>query len=209
MEAQINELPKGYWEAADGSLVPEAKVKDIDKARHKLVTSMCKSATKLRAALAEFKEQTMVDIAAFVQMSADEYQVQLRGAAGKGNITLVSYDGRYKVVRAMNDTIAFDERLQVAKAKIDQCIHAWAKGANRNLQVLVNQAFQTDKEGNVSAGRILALRRYDIQDPDWKLAMAAIADSMRVVSSKAYVRFYVRNDASGEYLPISLDIAGV
>jgi lysozyme family protein len=124
-------------------------------------------------------------------------------------VTLMSYDGRCKVVRAMAEKISFDERLQVAKSMIDECIHKWAKGANRNLQVLVNQAFQTDKEGNVSAGRILALRRYKIEDEQWAKAMDAIADSMRVASSKAYVRCYQRNDLTGEYQPITLDVAGV
>lgn len=204
-----NVIPKGYWEAADGSLVPVSKVADVDKARDKLVKDLCAKAKALNEALAAFKGETMVDIATFVQRSADEYNVVMRGAAGKGNVTLVTYDGRLKVVRAMAEKIAFDERLQVAKAKVDECIHRWAKGANKNLQVLVNKAFETDKEGNVSAGRILSLRSYQIDDPDWKLAMDAIADSMRVSASKSYVRFYERDDVSGEYRAISLDVAGV
>lgn len=209
MSNEQNVVPKGYWEAADGSLIPESKVSDVDKARDKLVKKLCADAKKIQATMAAYKGQAMVDIAEFVQMSADQYNVVLRGAAGKGNVTLVSYDGRFKVVRAMAEKIAFDERLQVAKAKVDECIHRWAKGANKNLQVLVNKAFETDKEGNVSAGRILSLRSYQIDDPDWKLAMDAIADSMRVSASKSYVRFYERDDATGEYRAINLDLAGV
>lgn len=209
MSNEQNVVPKGYWEAADGSLIPESKVSDVDKARDKLVKKLCADAKKIQATMAAYKGQAMVDIAEFVQMSADQYNVVLRGAAGKGNVTLVSYDGRFKVVRAMAEKIAFDERLQVAKAKVDECIHRWAKGANKNLQVLVNKAFETDKEGNVSAGRILSLRSYQIDDPDWRLAMDAIADSMRVSASKSYVRFYERDDATGEYRAINLDLAGV
>lgn len=202
-------IPKGYWEAADGSLVPVSKVADVDKVRDKLVKDLCAKAKALNEALADFKSATMVDIATFVQVSADEYNVVMRGPAGKGNVTLVSFCGRWKVVRAMAEKIAFDERLQVAKAKVDECIHLWQKGANKNLQVLVNKAFETDKEGNVSAGRILSLRGFKIEDPDWKLAMDAIADSIRVSGSKSYVRFYERDDVSGEYRAISLDMAGV
>lgn len=209
MSNEQNVVPKGYWEAADGSLIPESKVSDVDKARDKLVKKLCADAKKIQATMAAYKGQAMVDIAEFVQMSADQYNVVLRGAAGKGNVTLVSYDGRFKVVRAMAEKIAFDERLQVAKAKVDECIHRWAKGANKNLQVLVNKAFETDKEGNVSAGRILSLRSYQIDDPDWRLAMEAIADSMRVSASKSYVRFYERDEATGEYRAINLDLAGV
>jgi hypothetical protein len=203
---EVREVPRGYWEDANGNFVPVSKIKDIDKTRNQLVLDLCASATTLNRQLAEFKDSTMVQIAGFLQASAEDYGVQLRGAAGKGNVTLMSYDGRYKVVRAMAEKISFDERLQVAKSMIDECIHKWA---NRNLQVLVNQAFQTDKEGNVSAGRILALRRYKIEDEQWAKAMDAIADSMRVASSKAYVRCYQRNDLTGEYQPITLDVAGV
>jgi hypothetical protein len=206
---EVREVPRGYWEDANGNFVPVSKIKDVDKTRNQLVLDLCANATTLNRKLAEFKGQTMAQIEAFLQSSALDYGVTLRGAAGKGNVTLMSYDGRYKVVRAMAEKISFDERLQVAKSIIDECIHRWQKGANKNLQVLVNQAFQTDKEGNVSAGRILALRRYEIDDEQWDKAMDAIADSMRVASSKAYVRCYQRNDLTGEYEPITLDMAGV
>ena len=205
---EARNIPNGYWEDANGALIPVSKIKEIDKIRNKLVIDLCHAAKKLNAALADFKLSALTDVASFSQVSADEYKVQLRGAAGKGNVTLTTFDGRYKVIRAMAETIAFDERLQVAKAKIDQCIGLWSKGANKNLQVLVNQAFQTDKAGNVSAGRILALRRFDIQDAEWRLAMEAIADSMRVASTKAYMRFYERNEATGQYIAISMDMAG-
>jgi len=56
---------------------------------------------------------------------------------------------------------------------------------------------------------VLALRRLKIDDENWGKAMTLIADAMKVVSSKSYLRFYERDDVSGEYLPIQLDIAGV
>ena len=39
--------------------------------------------------------------------------------------------------------------------------------------------------------------------------MFAIADSVQVVGTKAYVRFYERVGNSEEYRPISLDIAKI
>jgi hypothetical protein len=142
----------------------------------------------------------------FVVRSLDQYDVKHGGK--KGNVTLVSFDGRYKVVRQMQETIVFDERLQAAKALIDECIHIWAKGSNANIKVLVNDAFQVDREGKISTGRVLGLRRLDIKDETWTRAMAAISDSMNVASTKPYVRFYERN-AAGEYVAISLDVASL
>ena len=199
-------VPRGYWKNASGALIPVSKIKPVDKARHQLVTDIAGRAKAMHALLADFKTEVMTELEAFVASSAADYGVTMRGAVGKGNITLTSFDGRYKVERQVADRIAFDERLQVAKTIIDECVHRWGKGANHNIQALVNHAFRVDKTGNVSVGGVLSLRQVSIQDPQWDLAMQAIADSMQAVSSVQYVRFYERNEA-GLYETISLNTA--
>lgn len=200
-------IPAGYWKDAKGSLIPVSKISDVDKARDVLVKSLMSEAKKRSGVLSEFRLSATQGIDDFMLACAEQYKVQLRGAAGKGNLTLTTYDGKYKVVRAVSDALAFDERLQIAKSLVDECIHVWAKGANRNLQALVNKAFDTDKEGKVNVGRVLALRSLKIEDEKWQKAMTLIADAMRVVSSKSYIRFYERNDETGEYKQVPLDIA--
>ena len=207
MSNQEQPIPKGYMMNAAGALVPEAKVKPIDKLRTMVTTSLCEEAKKLNAHMAGVKLESMRMIDEFVEQSLKEYGVAQGGK--KGNITLVSFDGRYKVVRQMAEKIVFDERLQAAKALIDECIHVWAKGSNANIKVLVNDAFQVDREGKISTGRVLGLRRLDIKDETWTRAMAAISDSMNVASTKPYVRFYERDDRTGEYVAISLDVAAL
>lgn len=203
---QQQEVPKGYWQAADGSLVPVSKIKDIDKLRHQRVTDLCEQAKKASAALMAFKLTAMQAFQEFVDASLAEYDVKVGGK--KGNVTLVSFDGRYKVIRQMQETIVFDERLQAAKSLIDECVKAWSRGSNDNIKVLVNDAFQVDKRGGINTGRVLGLRSLKIEDEKWQRAMQAISDSMQVASTKPYIRFYER-DERGEYLPISLDVAGV
>lgn len=199
--------PKRYWADANGSLVPVDKIKPIDKARHELTTTMVDQAKQMSATLRQFKAAASISIESFVQQSAREYGATVGGK--KGNVSLTSFDGRFKVERHMQDSLVFDERLQVAKSIIDECILAWSKGSNKNIQALVNQAFQVDKENKVSTGRVLALRKLKIDDPQWAKAMEAIADSMQTASSKAYVRFYERNEETGEYVAIALNVAAI
>lgn len=201
--SQSTDIPKGYWQDANGGLIPVDKIKPIDKARDQAVRILIDQAQQMANALGAFKLAAMAEVERFVELSAAEYGAKLGGK--KGNVTLTSFDGRFKVIRAMQDTMAFDERLQVAKSLIDECVHAWAKGANKNIQALVNDAFQVDSQRQVSIGRVLGLRRLDIDDPKWRQAMDAISASMKTVSSKAYLRCYVRDDATGEYQPIALD----
>ena len=200
-------LPPGYWQDASGNLVPDSKVKDVDKVRHELVVNMCQQAQVLREQLAAFKLASMANVAAFVSMSMETYGVKSGG--NKGNVTLTSYDGKYKLVRQMADRIVFGPELMAAKALIDECVHVWAQEANDNIKALVNHAFQTDKEGKINTGRVLGLRRLDIRDAKWQQAMQAIADSMQTASTTPYIRFYVRNDTTQNYMAIPLDMAGV
>ena len=199
--------PAGYWQDQHGNLVPDAKVKDIDKLRHQVVTDLCAMAKTSSAALSKFKLDAMQEVAALVSTSMEQYGVKSGGT--KGNVTLVSFDGKYKLVRQMQDHIVFGEQLMAAKELIDECVQEWSEGANDNIRVLVGHAFQTDKEGKINTGRVLALRRLAIQDEKWQQAMQAIADSMQTASTKPYIRFYERMDATGEYRPISLDVAAV
>ncbi|KGQ28589.1 DUF3164 family protein [Gallibacterium anatis] len=198
---------KTYWQDAKGNLTPEELVKEIDKERDALVQEWVEKAKALNTEISRFKGGIFGDIQAFVELSAEKYGAKLGG--NKGNVTLYSYDGKYKIQRAINDHLQFDERIQAAKALIDECLNEWSEGSRPELKALIERAFNVDKEGNLNTSRILGLRRVDIKDPRWLNAMQAISESVQVVNSKAYVRVYERVGDSDQYQPISLDVAGV
>lgn len=200
-------VPEGYFKNAAGHLVPAELVNEIDIVRNDLVMELAAKAEVLQASIKQFKTQAFDDIAAFVELSAEKYGVSMGGK--KGNICLISFDGQYKVLRAMSEDIAFDERLQIAKELIDSCIHRWAEGSGAEIRALVNHAFQVDNQGQVSTSRVLGLRRLDIKDPQWLEAMRAISDSLSTVGSKAYIRIYKRVGNTDRWDAISLDVAGV
>jgi hypothetical protein len=199
-------IPEGYRQNANGDLVKLENIKEIDLLRDELVNDIAARALAHSGVLAEFKATVFTEVQGFIQASAAKYKAKLGGA--KGNVTLFSFDGRYKLQIANQDNVCFDERLQAAKALLDKCIKKWSEGASDNLLALVNDAFQVDKTGNVSIRRVMGLRNLDIQDRDWRKAMDAISDSVQIVGSKSYIRVYERED-TGEYRPISLDMASV
>lgn len=201
------QIPAGYRKDAQGRLVAESTIKPIDQLRDDLVLSLVQRARAVNATIANFKRSAFDEIASFVSMSAEEYGVHLGGT--KGNVALLSFDGRYKVLRAIAEAIVFDERLQAAKVLIDECLRDWTEGARAELRTLVTDAFRVDQQGNIRTGNVLALRRLDITDERWLRAMQAIGEAVQVVGSKSYVRVYERNESTGQYHPISLDIAGV
>ncbi len=198
------EIPNGYMQNSKGDMIAINNIKPIDLLRDEQVNSMIVQAKRLKQTMIEVKQTLTTAFADFVALSADEYDTHLGGK--KGNVTLFSFDGKYKIQYAISENIRFDERLQVAKQLIDECIHEWSEDSNDNIKALINQAFQVDKEGNISTHRVLALRRINITDEKWQNAMQAIADSIQVTDSKSYMRFYERDD-EGKYHQISLDFA--
>lgn len=196
----------GYMENAQGHQVPLEQVKEIDKLRHELVMEKVAKFKLMRTALADLKSEIMADVGAFIALSAEKYEVKIGG--NKGNVSLLSYDGKYKLVRQMAEDITFGEQLQAAKALIDECLRDWTQGARSELRALVDQAFQVDKEGNLSTTRILGLRRLEISDGRWLRAMQAIGDSIQVTGTKPYVRVYERGE-NGAYAAVPLDIAAL
>ncbi len=196
-----------YMENAQGALVPINNVKPIDKLRDDVVRGLVDKAKEASARLSKFKLDAMSDINEFISISAEEYGVKFGGR--KGNVTLMSYDGKFKLQVANADNINFDERLQIAKGLIDECIHEWAENSNDNIKTLVNHAFQTDKQGKVSTSKVLGLRRLNIKDEKWLKAMQAITDSINVYSSKSYLRIYERVANTDQFKPIPLDTASL
>jgi len=200
-------IPEGYWKDARGALVPESLIKPIDKQRDQLVREIVKAAQQLSQLMTEFKGRTFGDIEAFVDLSLQEYDTKLGGK--KGNVSLATFDGQYKVMRANAVNINFDERIQAAKELIDACVEEWSADARPEIKVIIDHAFAVDKQGKISIGRVLNLRRLDIKDPRWLKAMDAISDSLQVVGSTSYIRVYERIGETEQYRQIPLDMTAV
>ncbi len=197
---------KDFMKNSKGGYDPIATIKEIDLQRDSLVKEIVAKSKEMSREIAELKKRFFDDINAFIELSAEKYGVKIGGK--KGNVQLVSYDGEYKVLLAVNETIQFDERLQVAKQLIDECISEWSQGSRAELQALINDAFYVGKSGKINTNRILGLRRLDITDEKWKQAMDAISESVLITDSKEYIRIYQKN-SDGEYNLINLDIASL
>lgn len=198
-------VPPGYMQDARGRLIPDQLVRPDDLLEDQVVRKMIGHAEELSARIARFRGHCFDDVGTFLALIAEQYGASRGGA--KGNITLRSYDGRLRVTVQVADQLQLGPQLQVARELIDQCIAEWAEGSRDEIRALVQHAFRTDKEGQVSREALFALRRVQIDDERWQAAMEAIADSVRVVGSKTYIRFHRRDGPDQAWQPITIDLA--
>ncbi|PAL20496.1 sulfate transporter [Sphingopyxis sp. GW247-27LB] len=205
--ATIDVGGKPYLRDAKGNLVPVETVKATDLLMDETVRKIMGFARELSAQMGRFKGHTFEDVNALQALFRQEYDAPLGGA--KGNITLTTFDGLEKVQVQVADLIEFGPELQAAKALIDECLVDWSADSHAALRALVSRVFSVEKEGHINRAELFMLMRFEIDDERWQRAMKAIRDSIRVIGSKAYVRFYERGGADEPWQTISIDLARV
>ncbi|EHH68394.1 DUF3164 family protein [Gluconobacter morbifer] len=201
----MSNVPDGFMEDAAGRLVPVANVRPEDLLQDELVRGLVAKACGLREQMVSFRRDGMIEIQSFLDLLAEKYGAKRGGS--KGNVSLKTYDGRLRVLVAIGDFITFGPELQIAKDLIDSCLTRWSEGANQNIKAIVLDAFDVGKEGRLNTTKILGLRRYSIEDEEWMRAMDAITASVRIDSTRSYLRFYERPEGSESYQQIPLELA--
>lgn len=203
--AAIDVAGTPYLRDAKGSLVPLAAVKPADLLMDETVREILAEARAVSTVIAGFKTAAFGKVTSLQELLGQHYGAAIGGR--KGNITLMSFDGCQKVQVQVADLLEFGPELQAAKALIDECLTGWAAGSSVELQAIVTRAFSVDKEGQINRAELFMLLRVEIQDERWQKAMDAIRDSIRVVGSRTYMRFYNRPAPDAPWSAVTIDMA--
>lgn len=195
-----------YMPKPNGSLVPVDNIKASDLERDEFVREVAGQWMSHSESLAKFKDKVMGDIMAFSQLAAEKYDVQIGSI--KGNYTLTTFDGEYKLKISVGDIKDVNENFYTSKELINEYINGLGSSADPNLMAIIDAVYQTNDKGNVNLQMIFKLMQANVHDPSgkWDKAMALLKESIIVTDSKPYVRLYKRNDV-GKYDNVPLDIA--
>lgn len=196
---------KVYMHTSDGGMLPRELVKPLDQLKDETVRKIISHGLAASRQISRFLGHTFDDIGGLESLMAQEYGARLGGR--KGNITLYTVDGLYKVEVRVQRLVNFDGELQQAKALIDECLNEWAADSRPEIRAIVTRAFNTDQSGKINRSEIFMLLRLEIEDPRWKEAMRALRNAMIVVGSKTYLRMWMRERHDAVWQPITIDLA--
>lgn len=192
-----------YWIDGDGVEVPEKYIKDSDISRDILVGNMVNKARQLNMIIKNAKLQMEQAIADYLKDTAAR-----EGETWTGGTTLYSFSMDEAITIRVAKKWTFDEKLQIAKQKIDRVIESRSEGSDELIVALVNRAFKVDSKGEVDARQMIGLRQLKVEDPHWQEAMDLIADSQKVQSSKTYF-YFQESGEDGKLKSIVLDFAAL
>lgn len=194
-----------YMRDAKGALIPIETIKPQHALEDEVVRKVMGFARDLSAQIARFKGHTFEDLNGFQSLLEQNYGAKAGGA--KGNVTFQSFDGLMKVQVQIADQLAFGPELQAAKKLVDACLVEWGAESRPELRALVNRVFAVEKEGQINRAELFSLLRLDIEDARWVSAMEAIRDSIRIIGTKSYVRFYEKAAADAAWRAVTIDLA--
>ena len=196
----------GNWIDPRGQAVPQAYVKALDRKRDHEVEMAVKEALVIEKRMKDLKEKILGRIMKYRAAIEKDTGVKLEG---KGNLCLTNFSGDKQLEFSMNDIIVFDEKLQIARQLINDCIGEWSDGANKNLKVVINQAFELDKKGKVNTQAILKLRQLNIRNAKWKKAMELIGESISITGTRQYLNIRARKNSSAKLKTINLNFSSM
>lgn len=197
------------WTNKRGEQVHPDLIPHGEKLKTELVKKIIGRAEKGVIIMERFKKYVTDEIGDYMEMMREKYGLDPMRNSPKGNLTIETYDGLMKVQIAVQQHIDFDEKLVLAKEKIDEYLKEITAEASADVQTLITKVFDVDKKGNVNAKMVLSLKTYKITHPKWVEAMAIIDEAVEIVGSKSYIRFFKRNSVDEKWDNISLDFAAI
>jgi len=203
--ASINK--DGDWLNRNGKWTPAVNVQPHLKRRDAAVMKIVDRSLNLQARMIKEKAFLIGQVMKYI-----EYLKRQHGITEKsidGNLTLSNYANTYQVDISINDMITFDERLNIAKTLIDNCLRRWTKRGRVEMRAIVGAAFNVDKKGKVNKYLILGLRNLNIRDKEWNRAMGLIINSMQVSGTRQYITFRTRADKDSKWDIINLNFSSL
>jgi hypothetical protein len=195
-----------YMADQNGNLVPIANIKDMVLQEHNLVITLFEEAQSIAGTLADFRRRALAAI--------DDHQAELaRHSKAKIDLekekqrskSLSTFDKSLEIRSTFHQFKEYNGHLSIAKGLLDNIIKRLANDADPILIAIVNDVFAVDGAA-VSGVKLNALRKYEVPDPDWNKAMAALSEAEEIVNSKRYVNVYYK-DEDGKKQRLPLDIA--
>ncbi|PHM18080.1 MAG: hypothetical protein CJD30_03635 [Sulfuricurvum sp. PD_MW2] len=199
----------GHWEDKQGKWVHPDLIAVDKKLEDETVEKLVDEAKSMQEQLIDFKTKAFETCYSFVELLRQNYGMDRTEGSKLGSVTLRNFNGTKEVIIQVANVFAFDQKLALAKEKIDEYLTEKTEHSDPEIQTLIMRAFEV-KNGKVDAKQIIGLKSYDITHPKWVQAMAMIDAATEIAGTKSYIRFRKRHEGvSGELNTIVLDMASL
>jgi hypothetical protein len=199
-------IPAGWREDSQGRLVREDAIPVVQRLRDDLVRRLAGQCEALAVDMARVKAALLGEVAEHIALIASEYGADITGRSG--DVALESFDGRLRIERSSARRVRVTESIHAAEALVRRYIDRQAADMPDGIRTIVDRTFRRSrKTGELNVSRLLDFAAVEIDDDDWRAAVAAIKASLEASESVTYFRAYRRASASQPWEQIPLDFS--
>ena len=188
---------------SNGNAIPLKYVSAYDKARDRVTRRILARFEKARAALEAVVADSIRDL--------DELAKLKESLGAKGNFSARSFDGLIQVSIRQQYNIRLDERVIHARELMLEYVSSVLDRVDgvdvSALRLLVMEAFKANSQGFLSTGRVLSLRRMEVNNEKWREAKMILQEALKPEKGKQYLICERRKTTQGDFKSIRLDIA--
>ena len=188
---------------SNGNDIPLKYVSKYDKAKDRAVRKVLARFLKARGMLEGVVAETIAELEALADTK--------ERLGVKGNFSASSFDGLVQVSIRQQYNIYLDERVVKARELMISYVERVLAKVGGNdaaaLRLIVAEAFKANAQGFLSTGKIMSLRRMEIDNPDWREAKRILQDAIRPQKGKRYLVCERRANTQQDFKPVRLDIA--
>lgn len=171
--------------------------------RNDSVKEIVQKAIDVNGILSAFKAESFTGIETLYEMLQEHSD---RHANGKGNVTLDTSDGKYRVVFRRSDQTRFDERATQAEAHVlDFLTSEYPEGSNTSKLI---RSLLERKKGALDKNLVLKLigMKNDFENEHWRKGIELLQESIVPDYTKYYAEYFYRNEEN-EWIPIVLSFS--
>jgi hypothetical protein len=198
--------PKKMYLDPRGNEIPSDYIHKTERDKHSASIRLHKKAVDIHKRMADFKKELIETCDALYAKTLEENRITVRENS-KGGYSISTVDKALRIEVTIADSIHFNDKIDLAQAKIREYLSKKTKDIDGDISMLINEAFKA-KRGRLDKNRILSLLKLNITDLLWKEAMALITQSIEVNNTKRYFRILER-DPEGQYNQVVLDFASI
>ncbi|EKH9212839.1 DUF3164 family protein [Vibrio parahaemolyticus] len=201
-QATRPEAPEGFVYNAEGNLIAKCNIAASDLRKDAFVTGLVQQVKAQRKQLAQFKANIVKAFEGFRVEMLDKYGTKLHARGTGDNVTIFSFDGKYKMTYKTQKLKSLGPEHDAARELARQYFDSKKETLEHDMLIAVQDFFVKD----ASIANTISFISKDFKDETLVKAQNAARDSLLIIGSKSYFNFYER-DEQGEYQQVHLNFA--
>ncbi len=194
--------PEGFVYNAEGNLIARCNIPAHELRKDAFTGGLVEQVKDQQRLLKSFKANLVKAFEEFRIELLDQFNAKLHARGSGENVTVYSFDGKYKIAYRTTKLKTLGPELAAARELAREWFNAHKDSAPHDMLLPAQEFYSND----MTVTTVVKFIGWKVQDPTLVEAQSAAKDALLIIGSKSYFNFYER-DEQGEYQPIHLNFS--